>query len=124
MVLQSFMLTGLWSTTGRLIIFLPCNGILFNHESERRGKTFVTRKISVAVANIMTGRQDKLTLVTLMLKGTGVMLPNLWRVCGECCRLMSLMILFWLPMRHIRYVNLSKRLSKCWERKSNGEEAA
>jgi GDPmannose 4,6-dehydratase len=39
-----------------------CNGILFNHESERRGKTFVTRKISVAVAKIMTGQQDKLLL--------------------------------------------------------------
>jgi GDPmannose 4,6-dehydratase len=39
-----------------------CNGILFNHESERRGKTFVTRKISVAVARIMTGLQDKLLL--------------------------------------------------------------
>jgi len=39
-----------------------CNGILFNHESERRGKTFVTRKISVGVANIMTGRQDMLLL--------------------------------------------------------------
>ncbi len=38
------------------------NGILFNHESERRGKTFVTRKISVAVSNIMTGQQDKLFL--------------------------------------------------------------
>jgi GDPmannose 4,6-dehydratase len=42
-----------------------CNGILFNHESERRGKTFVTRKISVAVANIMAGRQDKLYLGNL-----------------------------------------------------------
>jgi GDPmannose 4,6-dehydratase len=42
-----------------------CNGILFNHESERRGKTFVTRKISVAVANIMTGQQDKLMLGNL-----------------------------------------------------------
>ena len=42
-----------------------CNGILFNHESERRGKTFVTRKISVAVANIVTGRQDKLLLGNL-----------------------------------------------------------
>jgi GDPmannose 4,6-dehydratase len=42
-----------------------CNGILFNHESERRGKTFVTRKISVAVANIMTGRQEKLYLGNL-----------------------------------------------------------
>ncbi len=39
-----------------------CNGILFNHESERRGKTFVTRKISVAVSNIMTGQQDMLLL--------------------------------------------------------------
>jgi GDPmannose 4,6-dehydratase len=39
-----------------------CNGILFNHESERRGKTFVTRKVSVAVAKIMTGQQDKLLL--------------------------------------------------------------
>ena len=39
-----------------------CNGILFNHESERRGKTFVTRKISVAVAKIMTGQQDMLLL--------------------------------------------------------------
>jgi len=42
-----------------------CNGILFNHESERRGKTFVTRKISVGVANIMTGRQDMLLLGNL-----------------------------------------------------------
>ncbi len=42
-----------------------CNGILFNHESERRGKTFVTRKISVAVANIIAGRQDKLLLGNL-----------------------------------------------------------
>jgi GDPmannose 4,6-dehydratase len=42
-----------------------CNGILFNHESERRGKTFVTRKISVAVANIMTGQQDLLLLGNL-----------------------------------------------------------
>ena len=38
------------------------NGILFNHESERRGKTFVTRKISVAVANIVLGNQEKLYL--------------------------------------------------------------
>jgi len=42
-----------------------CNGILFIHGSERRGKTFVTRKISVAVANIMTGQQDMLLLGNL-----------------------------------------------------------
>ncbi|MGB4205305.1 MAG: GDP-mannose 4,6-dehydratase [Bacteroidales bacterium] len=39
-----------------------CNGILFNHESERRGKTFVTRKISVAVSRIMAKKQDMLLL--------------------------------------------------------------
>ena len=42
-----------------------CNGILFNHESERRGKTFVTRKITVAVAKIMLGMQEVLTLGNL-----------------------------------------------------------
>jgi len=42
-----------------------CNGILFNHESERRGKTFVTRKISVAVSKIMSGQQDMLLLGNL-----------------------------------------------------------
>ena len=37
-----------------------CNGILFNHECPRRGETFVTRKISQAVANIYFGRQNNL----------------------------------------------------------------
>lgn len=42
-----------------------CNGILFNHESERRGRTFVTRKISVGVSKIMTGQMDMLLLGNL-----------------------------------------------------------
>ena len=42
-----------------------CNGILFNHESERRGETFVTRKITMAAARIAAGRQDKLYLGNL-----------------------------------------------------------
>lgn len=41
------------------------NGILFNHESERRGETFVTRKISLAAANISLGLQKKLVLGNL-----------------------------------------------------------
>ena len=41
------------------------NGILFNHESERRGETFVTRKITLAAAKIATGLQDKLYLGNL-----------------------------------------------------------
>lgn len=42
-----------------------CNGILFNHESERRGETFVTRKITLAAARIAQGKQDKLYLGNL-----------------------------------------------------------
>jgi GDPmannose 4,6-dehydratase len=45
-----------------------CNGILFNHESERRGETFVTRKITRAVARIKLGLQDKLYLGNLEAK--------------------------------------------------------
>ncbi len=39
-----------------------CNGILFNHESPRRGQTFVTRKITMALCNIKMGKQEKLYL--------------------------------------------------------------
>ncbi len=39
-----------------------CNGILFNHESERRGETFVTRKITMAIGRILKGKQEKLYL--------------------------------------------------------------
>jgi len=42
-----------------------CNGILFNHESPRRGETFVTRKITRAIARIMAGQQKKLYLGNL-----------------------------------------------------------
>jgi len=42
-----------------------CNGILFNHESPRRGETFVTRKITMAVARIAAGMQDELYLGNL-----------------------------------------------------------
>lgn len=42
-----------------------CSGILFNHESERRGETFVTRKISLAAARIAQGIQEKLYLGNL-----------------------------------------------------------
>jgi GDPmannose 4,6-dehydratase len=42
-----------------------CNGILFNHESPRRGETFVTRKITMALKNIISGTQEHLTLGNL-----------------------------------------------------------
>ncbi len=45
-----------------------CNGILFNHESPRRGETFVTRKITRALASILAGKQNKLYLGNLEAK--------------------------------------------------------
>ena len=39
-----------------------CSGILFNHESPRRGHNFVTRKVTIALGNIINGKQDKLVL--------------------------------------------------------------
>jgi GDPmannose 4,6-dehydratase len=61
-----------------------CNGILFNHESERRGKTFVTRKISVAVSKIIAGQQDKLLLGNIDAKRDWGYAPEyvegMWRI--------------------------------------------
>ena len=53
-----------WSTVNYRDAYgiFACNGILFNHESPRRGETFVTRKTTRAVANILAGRQKKLYL--------------------------------------------------------------
>jgi len=58
---------GYWSTVNYREAYdlFACNGILFNHESIRRGETFVTRKISRAVARIKAGMQDKLYLGNL-----------------------------------------------------------
>lgn len=61
-----------------------CNGILFNHESPRRGETFVTRKITRAIANIIAGRQKKLYLGNLeSQRETGVMLQSMQSVSGS-----------------------------------------
>lgn len=48
--------------------FFACNGILFNHESPRRGETFVTKKITMAVARIKLGLQEKLYMGNLEAK--------------------------------------------------------
>ena len=47
------------------MVFYACNGILFNHESPLRGETFVTRKITRAVAKIAMGLQSGLFLGNL-----------------------------------------------------------
>jgi len=60
-------LYGHWSTVNfrESYHMFACSGILFNHESPRRGHEFVTRKISTGVARIKLGLQDKLTLGNL-----------------------------------------------------------
>jgi GDPmannose 4,6-dehydratase len=60
-----------------------CNGILFNHESPRRGETFVTRKITMAIANILAGKQKKLYLGNLDAKRDWGFAPEY----VECMRL-------------------------------------
>jgi len=62
-----------------------CNGILFNHESPRRGETFVTRKITMALARIKYGIQDKLYLGNLSAKRD-------WGFAGDYVKAMWLML--------------------------------
>ncbi|MDI6751405.1 MAG: GDP-mannose 4,6-dehydratase [bacterium] len=62
-----------------------CNGILFNHESPRRGETFVTRKITKACARIKLGRQDTLYLGNLEAKRD-------WGYAPEFCEAMWLIL--------------------------------
>lgn len=62
-----------------------CNGILFNHESPRRGETFVTRKITRAVASIIAGKQEKLSLGNLNAKRD-------WGFAGDYVKGMWLML--------------------------------
>lgn len=61
------------------------NGILFNHESPRRGETFVTRKITRAAARIKTGLQDKLYLGNLNAERD-------WGFAGDYVKMMWLML--------------------------------
>ncbi len=64
-----------------------CNGILFNHESPRRGETFVTRKITLAVGQIMAGKQEKLSLGNLDAKRdwgfAGDYVEGMWRMLQQ-----------------------------------------
>ena len=64
-----------------------CNGILFNHESPRRGETFVTRKITIAVAKILAGKQEKLSLGNLNAKRdwgfAGDYVEGMWRILQQ-----------------------------------------
>lgn len=64
-----------------------CNGILFNHESPRRGETFVTRKITRAVARILAGQQSKLYIGNLQARRDWGYAPEyvdgMWRILQQ-----------------------------------------
>lgn len=64
-----------------------CNGILFNHESPRRGENFVTRKITLAVAAILAGKQDKLSLGNMDAKRdwgfAGDYVKGMWKILQQ-----------------------------------------
>lgn len=64
-----------------------CNGILFNHESPRRGENFVTRKITLAIAAIIAGKQDKLSLGNMNAKRdwgfAGDYVEGMWRMLQQ-----------------------------------------
>ena len=57
MVLQNYMRIGLQKIIEKHMVFFGANGILFNHESPRRGETFVTKKIVNALCKIKFGLQ-------------------------------------------------------------------
>ncbi|NQT07199.1 MAG: GDP-mannose 4,6-dehydratase, partial [Candidatus Omnitrophica bacterium] len=64
-----------------------CNGILFNHESPRRGETFVSRKITSAIANILAGKQKRLYIGNLKAERDWGFAPeyveNMWRMLQQ-----------------------------------------
>ncbi|MGE5473037.1 MAG: GDP-mannose 4,6-dehydratase [Ignavibacteriales bacterium] len=62
-----------------------CNGILFNHESPRRGENFVTRKITIGIGNIAKGKQDKVSLGNLSAKRD-------WGFAGDYVEAMWMML--------------------------------
>ncbi|MBF0619119.1 MAG: GDP-mannose 4,6-dehydratase [Candidatus Omnitrophica bacterium] len=78
---------GYWMTVNYREAYnmFACNGILFNHESPRRGETFVTRKITMALARIKHGLQDKLYLGNLDAKRD-------WGFAGDYVEAMWLML--------------------------------
>ena len=77
-----------------------CSGILFNHESPRRGETFVTRKITLAAARIKLGQQEKLKLGNLDAKRD-------WGFAGDYVKAMHLMMQHNVPDDYVIATNKS-----------------
>jgi len=85
------------------------NGILFNHESPIRGETFVTRKISRAMAKIALGMQDCLFMGNLSSRATGVMQKIILKQCTSSFSRKNLMIMLLQRALQLPSGNLSKK---------------
>jgi GDPmannose 4,6-dehydratase len=98
-----------------------CNGILFNHESPRRGETFVTRKITRGLARIKLGLDEKLYLGNLNAKRdwgyAKDYVEGMWRMLQQESR----KILFWPLEKRTPCGNLLKRRERFWDLIWNGE---
>ena len=83
MAWRSFTRTGITvNLQGNSYNMFACNGILFNHESPRRGENFVTRKITLAIANIVAGKQEKISLGNMNAKRDWGYAGDMLRECG------------------------------------------
>ena len=91
-----------------------CNGILFNHESPRRGETFVTRKITRGLARIKLGKEKNFIWAILTPKEIGVTPKILWRACGLCSSKTNRTIIFWPPTKLTPCENSWKRQLNVW----------
>ena len=87
-----------------------CNGILFNHESPRRGETFVTKKITQAVARIFKGEQDNLKLGNIDAKRD-------WGYAKDYVEMM------WLMLQHKKPLDLVVATGKCYTIREFTEKA-
>ena len=87
-----------------------CNGILFNHESPRRGETFVTKKITQAVAKIFKGEQDVLQLGNIDAKRD-------WGYAKDYVEMM------WLMLQQDKPVDLVVATGKCYTIREFTEKA-
>ncbi len=94
------------------------NGILFNHESERRGETFVTRKITRAATRIKLGIQDKLIRGNMDSKRDWGYAPEYVEGMGAFCRQISPPNMFLPRTKRIPSASSLKYALACWEWKS------
>src|SRR5579883_1043385 len=87
------------------------NGILFNHESPRRGETFVTRKITRGLASILAGKEDSLYLGNLDARRDWGYTPNMSKRCGASFSKTRLTISSSARAKRIPFASLSKKHS-------------